>query len=286
MTEENKGFTINVIANAVRHTEQFNDAVIGKGIVESNSVKSVYRAIKILELLAERDSQSVTEISKMLVLPKSSVHEILSTLLSEGLLEKDHDLNTYHLGLKLFELGISAQKKLEIKRIATSFIRRLNEILDETVHLTVLDKDEVLYIECFESTKRLRTYSVIGVKAPLYCTAVGKAMLAYLPSDDIDRIISGMNFEKFTEHTLTTPADLKHDLDMIRSRGYALDHMEHEDWVRCVAAPIRNHEGRVFASISVSGPVQRMPQEKDGEIALLLLDQTNEISRRLGYKES
>ncbi|TFG64094.1 MAG: IclR family transcriptional regulator [Spirochaetales bacterium] len=253
---------------------------------ESGNVKSVFRAVKILELLAEKNSLGITEISRFLGLPKSSVYEILSTLLAENILEKDHDRNTYNLGLKLFELGITAQKNLEIKRIATPHIRKLNELLDETVHLTVLEDDEVLYIDCFESTKRLRTYSVIGVKAPLHCTAVGKAMLAYLSSDEVDRIIKEKGLERFTSQTLSDPEALKKDLETIRSRGYSFDNMEHEEWVRCVAAPVRNHEGRVFASISVSGPVQRMPAERDREVIRLLLEETREISRKLGFRES
>ena len=250
---------------------------------EKGVVKSVRRAIKILEAFESDRGMSVTKISKILNLPKSSVHEILSTLVTEGILEKDFDSSTYHLGIKLFELGNRARSNLEIRKVATPHLKELNARFDETVHLTVLDNQEVLYIECFESTKRLRTYSVIGVRAPLYCTAVGKAILAFLPLDEIDEIIKVKGLEKFTENTITDRNVLLQELEKIVLAGYAVDNMEHEDGVRCVGAPIRNYSGKVFASISVSGPSQRVTLENIPEIAELVIATASDISRKLGF---
>lgn len=250
---------------------------------EKGVVKSVRRAIKILEAFESDRGMSVTKISKILNLPKSSVHEILSTLVTEGILEKDFDSSTYHLGIKLFELGNRARSNLEIRKVATPYLKELNARFDETVHLTVLDNQEVLYIECFESTKRLRTYSVIGVRAPLYCTAVGKAILAFLPLDEIDEIIKVKGLEKFTENTITDRNVLLQELEKIVLAGYAVDNMEHEDGVRCVGAPIRNYSGKVFASISVSGPSQRVTLENIPEIAELVIATASDISRKLGF---
>ena len=153
------------------------------------AVKSVSNAIRILEILGRERLLGVTRISQLLDLPKSSVHDILATLRSEGMVEKDSERNRYSLGLRLFELGNVAKANFEVRRIATPFLRSLNEDLDETVHLTILDGWEVLYIECFESTKRLRTYSVIGVRAPLHCTAVGKAILAFFTNEQVSEMI-------------------------------------------------------------------------------------------------
>ena len=250
---------------------------------EKGVVKSVRRAIKILEAFESDRGMSVTKISKILNLPKSSVHEILSTLVTEGILEKDFDSSTYHLGIKLFELGNRARSNLEIRKVATPYLKELNARFDETVHLTVLDNQEVLYIECFESTKRLRTYSVIGVRAPLYCTAVGKAILAFLPLDEIDEIIKVKGLGKFTENTITDRNVLLQELEKIVLTGYAVDNMEHEDGVRCVGAPIRNYSGKVFASISVSGPSQRVTLENIPEIAELVIATASDISRKLGF---
>ncbi len=252
---------------------------------EKGIVKSVWRAIKILESFNSEQGMSVTEISKRLKFPKSSVHEILATLVTEGILEKDYNNNNYHLGLKLFELGNKARSNLEIRRIATPYLKRLNTELDETVHLTVLDNWEVLYIECFESTKRLRTYSVIGVRAPLHCTAVGKAIMAFLPQADIETIIRTKGLQRFTENTIAERELLLEELEKIVHNGYAIDNMEHEEGVRCVGAPIRNYYGAVFASISVSGPSQRIKTEKVPGIAKMVISITGEISKKMGYTE-
>jgi DNA-binding IclR family transcriptional regulator len=247
-------------------------------------VKSVYRAVKILDVLSSEGEKSVTEISTTLSFPKSSVHEIISTLLEARILEKDSDRNKYSLGLKLFELGKQAQANLEISKVAIPSLRGLHEQLDETVHLTVLDRKEVLYIECFESTKRLRTYSVIGIRAPLHCTAVGKAILAYLDDGEVEEVIRSMGLPRFTQNTITDRERLNAEVRKIRDFGFATDVMEHEEGVCCVGAPVRNHTGKVVASISVSGPSQRMTTARIEEIAPLVMERAAEISRRLGYK--
>lgn len=248
-------------------------------------VKSVFRAIKILEWLGgHKEGLTVTDISRELDFPKSSTHEILATLEQENLIVKDY-ANRYFLGLKLFELGSIAQLDLEIRRIARPFLKRLNEELDETVHLTVLDGNEVLYVDCLESSKRLRTYSVLGVRAPLYCTSVGKAILAFQEKETLESILNSMTLEKFTENTITDTSFLMDELNTTTQRGYAVDNMEHEEGLRCVGAPIRNHAGKVFAAISVSGPSQRITLGNISEIGKVVMSQAEEISEQLGYRK-
>ena len=247
-------------------------------------VNSVFRAIKILEFLGYHEGANVTEISKALGFPKSTTHQILATLEKENMTTKDQN-NRYHLGLKLFELGSMAQVDLEIRKIAASSLKMLNAELDETVHLTVLEGNEVLYVDCLESSKRLRTYSVIGVRAPLYCTAVGKAILAFLDNEEQDRILDTITFERFTENTIIDKSFLKDELHTIAQRGYAVDNMEHEEGLRCVGAPIRNHAGKVFAAISVSGPSQRITLGNVSEIGKVVMAQAEKISEQLGYQK-
>ncbi len=227
---------------------------------------------------------SVTGISKELNIPKSTVYQIVTTLVSERIVEKDSDSNLYHLGLKLFELGNLVRFNLEISKIAAPYLKELHEKYDETIHLTVLDVGEVLYVDCSESTKRLRTHSAIGEKAPLHCTGVGKAILAFLPANEIERVIQEKGLRMFTENTITDRDLLLEELKKIAQSGYAIDNMEHEEGVRCVAAPIRNHDGRVFAAISISGPAQRIIPEKDGTFAEAVKHAATKISRRLEYK--
>ncbi len=246
-------------------------------------VNSLVRAIRILEAFGHNEKMGITEISKKLDLPKSTTHDIVNTLTHEGFLEKDENNNRYRLGLKLFELGNRARANLEIRKIATPYLKELNEYFDETVHLTILDNYEVLYVECFESTKRLRTYSVIGVRAPLHCTAVGKAIMAFQPEKEIIKVIEEKGLQRFTPNTIIKKESLMKELYKIREIGYAVDNMEHEEGVRCVGAPIWNHSGIVFASISLSGPSQRLGLEKISAVAGRVMRVANEISRKMGF---
>jgi DNA-binding IclR family transcriptional regulator len=247
-------------------------------------VSSVLKAIQILEALSSNESLGVTELSKKLGLPKSSVHSILKTLESENLLEKKNETGKYHLGLKLIELGNLAQVNLDICKIAHPYLKELNRLTNETVHLTVLDNDEVLYVDCIESKQWLRTYSVIGVRAPLYCTAVGKAIMANLDYNHVKSIIKENGLPRITENTITTEDALLAELEDIRIKGYAIDNMEHENRLICIGAPIRNAKGEVFASISVSGPVSRQDMSKIDELGKRVMEATREISWKLGYR--
>lgn len=247
-------------------------------------VNTVRKAVQILETLAGQPNQGISELARLLDLPKSSVHGILETLAASSLVERNGETGKYHLGVKLVELGNRAQLELDICRIAAPFLQGLNQEFDETVHLTVLDKDEVLYVDCIESRRRLRTYSVIGIRAPLYCTSVGKAILAFQSDDEIRRIVRGKGLLKITANTIDTEERLFREVSLIRKNGYAVDNMEHEEHLRCVGAPIRNARGEVFASLSISGPAERNTPERIELMAPFALRACMEISRRIGYR--
>ncbi len=247
-------------------------------------VSSVLKAIQILEALGNNENLGVTELSRNLGFPKSSVHSILETLASEGLVEKVPETSKYHLGLKLIELGNRAQLNLDICKISHPYLKNLNKLTDETVHLTVLDNDEVLYVDCIESEQWLRTYSVIGLRAPLYCTSVGKAVLANLDYTHALNIIREKGLQRITDNTITDENTMIKELETIRNKGYAIDNMEHEDQLVCVGAPIRNAKGEAFASISVSGPATRQDMSNIDELGKSVMEATREISWKLGYR--
>lgn len=247
-------------------------------------VNSVHKAVAILNLLSDGKERSFSEIARELSLPRSTAHSLLETLTSENLLERDKGSGAFSLGIRLIELGYCAQTGHDLVRIAAPFLRGLNMQFDETVHLVVLDHDEVLYIDCIESQRRLRTYSVIGIRAPLHCTSVGKAILSFLPDSEIRRIVSERGLKSFTPNTITTEERLWKEISHIRKVGYAIDDREHEDHLRCIGAPIFNSDGEVFASVSLSGPAERNTLERIESMAPALLEATGEISRRLGYR--
>ncbi len=247
-------------------------------------VNSVQKAILVLQRLGTHENLSLSEISRDLDIPKSSTHSILRTLEVAGLIERDSSTQKYHLGTALIELGHQAQHELTIYRVAHPHLEQLNRQVDETVHLTILDADEILYIDCVESKKRLRTYSVIGVRAPLHCTSVGKAIMAYLPEEEQDRIIAEKGLPRFTKNTITNKKALKEELSRVRETGYAVDNAEHEEHLRCIGAPISSHGGDVFASLSLSGPSQRITPNRIPELAAHVTEAAQAISSRLGYR--
>lgn len=247
-------------------------------------VNSVRKALAILNLLSDGKERSLSEITQELDLAKSTVHSLLETLTSACVLERDAESGGYSLGIRLIELGYCAQTGLDICRISAPFLQGLNVKFDETVHLTVLDNNEVLYIDCIESRRRLRTYSVIGVRAPLHCTSVGKAILAFLPDNEIRKILAEKGLPVFTEATIASPEQLAAEVAVIRKQGFAIDNMEHEEHLRCVGAPIFNSQGSVFASLSLSGPAERNTMERILEMAPEVVAAGLEISRRLGWR--
>jgi DNA-binding IclR family transcriptional regulator len=247
-------------------------------------VRTVNRAIQILELLMGKGPMGGSEISRALRIPKSSAHNILETLVASRLAERDEE--RYQLGSKLIELGDRARQGMTIQRVARPHLKALNQALDDTVHLTVLDHDEVLYVDCIEGRKPLRMHSVIGVRAPLYCTAVGKAIMAWLPSQDVDRIVRTQGLAAFTATTITRRKALEDELARTRRRGYAVDNMEHEELLRCVGAAVRDHTGAVVGAISVAGPSQRITVRSVTAIAPRVAAAADAISAGLGYRAS
>jgi len=247
-------------------------------------VNTVLKTIQILDSLVTTPNQGVSDLARNLGMPKSSVFGILETLTSTDVLERNAENGKFHFGTKAIEWGNRAQVDLDICRIARPFLQGLNAQFDETVHLTVLDRDEVLYLDCVESRRRLRTYSVIGVRAPLYCTSVGKAILAYQDDDEIRRIARVKGMAPFTANTITDLGALFAEIGRIRREGYAIDDMEHEDHLRCIGAPIWNAEGTVNASLSLSGPAERNTPERIREMAPSVVEAGLEISRRLGWR--
>jgi len=247
-----------------------------------NQVRSVHRAIQILSAFHEGSPLTVTELSRSLKLPKSSVYELVSTLAAEGVISREASSGRYHLGLRLVELARAASEDLEVRRAAHPLIEKLRDELNETVQLTVLDGEEILYIDGCESSRQLRTFFRAGDRAPLYCTALGKAILAGMPPRDRERALKRRSLRAYTPRTVTDAGALLRELARAATRGYSVDDMEHEEGVRCVAAPIRDRDGRTFASISVSGPAHRVCPAREKEIARRVMATAEEISRRLG----
>ena len=252
--------------------------------MEKKIIQSIDRALQVLELFSlEKPEWGITEISKALNIYKSNVHNVLTTLAEKGFVIKDSKTDKYKLGIKFFELGSIVIKNMDLRKIAHPYIEELSKEFNETVHLGVLDKGRVVSIEREESDKSLCSHVEIGKRTPLHCTAVGKAIMAYLSEDEINLIIREKGLEKFTENTITTKKDLENEFKKIREQGYAVDKIEHEEGVRCVAGSIRDYTGKVVASMSVSGPAFRINESNIPNIAKKVKEYCDYISKEMGY---
>lgn len=249
-----------------------------------NMVKSVSRALDIIMILSlKKGGLGVTEIANQIDINKSSVYRILSTLVQYGYVEQDEETGRYKLGYKFLEISSRLLDSIDLRGEARPFLQELETETNEAIHLVVYDQAEVVYIEKLEGNETLRMHSKVGKRAPMHCTSVGKAILANLPIETVLTIIEQKGMPVHTAHTITTKADLLHELQMVREKGYALDLEENENGITCIAAPIFNHTGKVMAAVSISGPTLRMTDDRLDQLKSRMIQTGLKISNRLGY---
>lgn len=248
-------------------------------------VQVLDRAIGILNLLAVASQGSTLgEVADAISVPKSTAHRILMNLEAERMVERDPQNGRYRLGLRLFELGSLAVARFNIRDRAVQYLEAMVRETDETAHLCVLDAGEVLYLDKIESSRSVRLTSRIGLRNPVHCTGVGKVMMAYLDDAEVEEIVQRHGMARFTAKTITTLAEMRVELAKIREQGYAVDDEEHEADVRCVAAVVRDHEGKPAAAMSVAAPSFRISMERVPAFAQAICKAAQELSRELGYQ--
>ena len=227
------------------------------------SVKAVTKTTRILELLAERDGVGVTEIALHTAMAKATVYRFLATLQQLGYIRQDSATERYSLTLKLFELGALVRSRRSLVDEAYPTLQAVAAETGETVHLAMLEAGHLVYVAKIESRRTLKVsmQSRVGSAAPVYCTGLGKAMLAGLAPDQVERILARTELVAHTPNTLTDPASIERELATIRAQGYAVDNEEHERGVTCIAAPVADRSGTVVAAVSVSVPSIRMTAE-------------------------
>jgi len=242
-------------------------------------VQSVERAYMILKCFEEHQMLRMTDISKMISLHKSTTFGLIRTLEECNLLEKDMQTGMYKLGIELFKLG--SHVNVNLRSIILPYIEDLVFKCQETVNLVIREGDSVLYIEKKESPHSMRICTKIDQKLPMYCTAVGKAILASLDRDEVEAILDRTEFKRYTDNTLRTVGALKEEIMKIRRSGYAVDNEELEYGLVCVGVAIVNRDGLPVGGISISGPVTRMDNRLFQKASSLLIDYANEIKSKL-----
>lgn len=258
---------------------------MGELKASSGGVQSVDRALELLDILKEEPKGiGITELASRMGLAKSTIHRIASSLKAKSYLKQDPLTQRYHLGIKLIEMGAIVTQRLEIRAIAEPFMKRMVDEIGETSHLVIMEGGEIAYIEKIESPNTIRMVSFIGRRAPVHCTGAGKALLAFLPEPQIIDTIDRMGLRKYTATTITDQTALLEELQAIRMHGYSVDNEEHEDGIRCIAAPIFNHAGQAVAGVSIAGPAMRMTDEKIKTCIPVITQCAMQISKELCYQ--
>jgi DNA-binding IclR family transcriptional regulator len=243
--------------------------------------QTVERAVAIIEQLSERPA-SLGEVADRLGVHRSTALRLLQTLERAGFARRAEG-GRYTVGTRLISIATKALDSLDLREIARPHLSRLNEACGHTIHLASLLDGEIVYIDKYEGRTSVRMYSRIGKTAPAHASGVGKAILAHLAAAELEPLLAQTRFTRFTGQTITGADAYRDELAAVRSAGYARDDGEFEDIINCVAAPIRDGEGRVRSAISVSAPtmVIRLP-----ELELLvpdLLATAGAISRDYGW---
>ncbi len=247
-----------------------------------NPVKSTLTTLRIIEALKELDGARVTDLARHLDLPKSSVHNYLSTLKQEAyVVEQD---NRYYVGLKFLDIGTEARDRLSIHEIAKPEVRSLAEQTGELSNLLVEEHGKGVYIHREVGEDAVRVDAGTGQRVHLHNTGLGKAILAHLPESRVEEILDQHGMPATTESTITDPEILFEELAEIRDHGVAFDREERLNGLRCVAAPILDEGDEVVGAVSVSGPTSRMADQRfTEEIPNLLRNAVNIIELNITY---
>jgi IclR family KDG regulon transcriptional repressor len=242
------------------------------------NVRAVERAMQILSSFdGEHAERGVSEIAQATGLHKATAYRIIMTLLNGSFLERTSDGERFRLGLRVVELGLGALRDLDFRQAAFPYMQQLVERFQEICTLGVFDHGQVLHVEIVHSKHTLTIAARVGRHLPAHCTASGKVLLAFLPPAVVEPILNAP-LAAYTERTITSPARLREELEVVRQRGYALDDEEFEVGIRSVAAPIQDIDGNVIAEMSMPGPTNRITPERIPEIAQALVEAAEAVS--------
>ena len=252
--------------------------------VDPAKLSSVGAALRLLKTFsADEPELGITELAKRLCLAKSTVHRLTSTLLAEGFLEKNIGNDRYRLGLSLFALGTLVRRRMDISTEALPYLHELRDGTHETVHLAVLERTDIMYLFNLESQQAIGLRSYLGLRKPAFCTAEGRAILAYSQQALLARVVQ-QGSQLRGALTSSEAKSLYKVLEAVRQQGFALDDEESDLGMRGLAAPIRDSTGAVIAAVGLAGPVQRLNKKNLKSCVPLVVGAAQAISARLGYR--
>ncbi len=249
-----------------------------------DTIKVLDKALDILELLAgAQEFMTAQRISNEIDIPKSTVHRLLNVLASRGYIRKDEKTHSYGIGLKLLHLKELTLDDLNLTSLANPILRSLAKATDSTAHLATLSHDTVSYIDHWMSPTGVAIRTRLGEHAPLYCTSLGKALLAWLPEEQVEGILRSLRFEPITPSTINDPDLFREELALVRQQGFAEDREESAAGIRCIGAPVRDNRGSVVAAISITTLAAQMDETKRLAYIPVVKQHANQLSAQLGY---
>jgi len=247
-------------------------------------LKTLGDALEILDVLSQsQNPMGVAELNKEMGTGRSKIHRILDTLKYWGCVEQNPLTRKYFLGPKVLELAMKKLESIDLIQVASPLLVELVDLCEETIHLAVLDKGQVLYLDKKEGPQAVGIISKVGQRLPAHCTGLGKVLLAYSDEDLLNTVIKTVGLHRFTDHTITDEHTLREELEKVCKLGYSEDNEEIEKGLCCIAAPIKNYRGAVVAAISVSLPEFRFTNEKKIYLKAKVIEYAERISRKLGY---
>jgi len=260
---------------------------MGSDLKDRYLINSIIRAYNVLRCFSgEKTHFKISEIAHQLQLDRSTTYRILLSLEKCGFVEKDKKTGEYSLGVATFETGNTYLRRMDFIQISKPIMADLALEVRETVHLAVLSDTEIVYVDKVDSPRTLGVMSKIGQRAPVYCTALGKVLLAHQPNDELSRIVQQIKLKPFTRNTISSKRKLVEELRKIRKQGYALDQKEYEQDVECIGAPIRNHLGNTIAAISISGPQRKINTPQEKQFIGHVVKAAASVSSKMGYMEN
>ena len=250
-------------------------------------ISSLEKGFRILELLADHEDLSVTEVADKMGMHRTGSHRFLATMREIGYVEKNGN-GRYRLTFKISELSAKLRDRFEIRRVAQPYMQRLSSAYRETINLGYWTGKEVIHLDKIDSLELLRIDLPIGASAPAYCTALGKAILAFLPEEKLGEYLRSTMLRRHGPNTIISREELVEELERVRKRGYAVDNEEMAKGLRCVGSPVFDHLGNPVWALSVSGPTIRLTDEvvkrMQGDVREEAGALSAELNRRQGRK--
>lgn len=244
--------------------------------------KTLVKGLEVLEALAQSESsRGVSDLARELGLTRSNVHRTLQTLAAVGYVRQNELSSEYECTMKIPKIAAAILGRIDVKRVAEPFMQQLAGLTQETVHLSVLDDTDVFYVHKIDSPQPVRAYSEISGRAPAYCVATGKALLAFQDESYLQRF--GERLKIHTPRTLATQVELRKELAQVRQQGYAINRGEWREAVGGIAAPVFDAHRRPLAAIGISGPVERLRAPRLKVFTPEVLRAARGISEAMGY---